>query len=496
MNKLSSLSLQGKISSIYIFANLMILTVNIILIMGINSMSNEMEMVYRENLHLNELSDALTAVQDNMTAYLNVKTSDALENYYRSEQIYSQMVQELNDDVTGRTFDRMERNIKHMSEKYLTAVAQTIEAKRGRNVEKYRIRYENAARLYEYINTYIYSLNNEQFKNNSENYVELLNAFRLFEMISTVVMFLVIMGNVCIIIKLTGTIIRPLKTLAGQANEVAEGNLQIDLIEISSGDEIGVVTRAFNQMVVSIRDYIEQVRLSMEVERKLKEKELMMEAHLKDAQLKYLQAQINPHFLFNTLNAGAQLAMMEGADRTYEYVQNMAEFFRYNVKKGDETVTVREEIELVDNYIYILNVRFSGDIHYEKKVDPSLSHVEMPSMILQPIVENCVNHGIREMAGEGRIWLSVYRIDDVACISVRDNGVGMSSETISKVMSGTYREEELAAGSNGIGMDNVIARLKLFTESDDVMSIISEGKDQGTEVIIYLQIKEREEEDV
>lgn len=496
MNKLSSLSLQGKISSIYIFANLMILTVNIILIMGINSMSNEMEMVYRENLHLNELSDALTAVQDNMTAYLNVKTSDALENYYRSEQIYSQMVQELNDDVTGRTFDRMERNIKHMSEKYLTAVAQTIEAKRGRNVEKYRIRYENAALLYEYINTYIYSLNNEQFKNNSENYVELLNAFRLFEMISTVVMFLVIMGNVCIIIKLTGTIIRPLKTLAGQANEVAEGNFQIDLIEISSGDEIGVVTRAFNQMVVSIRDYIEQVRLSMEVERKLKEKELMMEAHLKDAQLKYLQAQINPHFLFNTLNAGAQLAMMEGADRTYEYVQNMAEFFRYNVKKGDETVTVREEIELVDNYIYILNVRFSGDIHYEKKVDPSLSHVEMPSMILQPIVENCVNHGIREMAGEGRIWLSVYRIDDVACISVRDNGVGMSSETISKVMSGTYREEELAAGSNGIGMDNVIARLKLFTESDDVMSIISEGKDQGTEVIIYLQIKEREEEDV
>ena len=67
-----------------------------------------------------------------------------------------------------------------------------------------------------------------------------------------------------------------------------------------------------------------------------------MEAHLKDAHLKYLQAQINPHFLFNTLNAGAQLAMMEGADRTYDYVQNVAEFFRYNVKKGNETVTVRE----------------------------------------------------------------------------------------------------------------------------------------------------------
>lgn len=94
-----------------------------------------------------------------------------------------------------------------------------------------------------------------------------------------------------------------------------------------------------------------------------------MEAHLKDAKLKYLQAQINPHFLFNTLNAGAQLAMMEGADKTYQYVQNVADFFRYNVKRDDEPVTLSNEIELVDNYIYILNVRFSGEIKYRKNID-------------------------------------------------------------------------------------------------------------------------------
>lgn len=321
-------------------------------------------------------------------------------------------------------------------------------------------------------------------------------AFRLFETLGIAVIIVVIVLNVCIITKLVGTIISPLKTLAKSADEVANGNFEVELLEVQTRDEIGVVGRAFNQMVVSIREYIERIRYSMEVERVMKEKELLMETHLKDAQLKYLQAQINPHFLFNTLNAGAQLAMLEGADRTYQYVQNMAEFFRYNVKKSTKTVTIRDEIELVDNYIYILNVRFSGDIHYEKKVDQSLMQVEMPSMILQPIVENCVNHGIREMAGEGRIWLNVYRIDDVACISVRDNGAGMSAETIDKVLSGTYKEEKLAAGSNGIGMDNVIARLKLFTESDDVMTIVSEGADRGTEFIIYLQIREREEEDV
>ena len=100
------------------------------------------------------------------------------------------------------------------------------------------------------------------------------------------------------------------------------------------------------------------------------------------------------------------------------------------------------------------------------------------------------------MDGEGRIWLSVYRVDDVVCISIKDNGIGMSRETIDEIMSGTYRDKELAAGSNGIGMDNVIARLKLFSESDNVMSIISEGENQGTEVIIYLQMRELGEENV
>ena len=120
----------------------------------------------------------------------------------------------------------------------------------------------------------------------------------------------------------------------------------------------------------------------------------------------------------------------------------------------------------------------------------------MPSLIVQPIVENCVNHGIREMAGEGKIWLSVYRIDDTACISIRDNGVGIRQDVIEKILNGSYKEENLNTDSNGIGMDNVIARLKLFTESEDVMSILSEGEDKGTEIIIYLPVKEREEDNV
>ncbi len=495
--KFRQLSLQAKMSSIFILANFVVFAVTIILILGINSMSSEIDTVYQGNLRLNELSDALTAVQDSMTDYLNSKTSDSLEEFYRNEQAYSQMVQEMSDEVTGAAFQRMERSIRHMSEEYLELVGQTIEAKRGRNVEKYRVRYENATQMYEYINTYIYSLNNEQFRSNSENYSRLSGAFRSFEMMSVIALTIVIVLSICMVVKLTGDIISPLKNLAVTANEVAGGNFDTDLLQVQSEDEIGVVTGTFNQMIVSIRQYLERLRQSMEIQRSLMEKELLMEAHLKDAQLKYLQAQINPHFLFNTLNAGAQLAMMEGADRTYDYVQNVAEFFRYNVKKSNDIVTIREELELVDHYIYILNVRFSGDIHYQKDISEDLLECSMPSMILQPIVENCVNHGIREMNGEGRIWLKVFRDGgDTVGISIRDNGIGMDQDTIEKILSGNYHAEQQTSGSNGIAMGNVIARLRLFTQNESVMKIQSDGKDQGTEVILYLPVKEREKTDV
>ena len=486
MNKFLNSPLQHKIITVCILANVIIFIVNIFLIIGINSMSGDMELVYKDNRALNELSGALSDVQDSMTLYLSSKTSESLKEYYRDAQRFSDLIAELDDSVTDLSFTRMERNIKYMSENYLEEVAQTIEAKRGRNVEKYRAFYENSTRLYESIDEYITSLNLELFVVNSENYIALLAAFRRFEIVGVAVMTLVMIGNVVIITTFVKTIIMPLKNLADSADEVSDGNFDAKIPPVLYHDEVGIVISAFGKMVVSIKDYIERLKESMEKERYMQEKELMMEAHLKDAQLKYLQAQINPHFLFNTLNAGAQLAMMEGADRTYEYVQTVADFFRYNVQSQKRNVTIREEVTLVDNYIQILNVRFSGDIGYEKQVDERLLDHVMPSMILQPIVENAVNHGIREMAGEGRIMLKVFRQDGRVCISITDNGKGISQETIDQLLSGQFSHSESGYDNNGIGMDNVISRLRLFAGYEDALSIIAKGENQGCEVLIKL----------
>ena len=250
------------------------------------------------------------------------------------------------------------------------------------------------------------------------------------------------------------------------------------------------MTRAFNTMVENLDLYMARTKASMEKEQQMMERELLMENHLKEAQLKYLQSQINPHFLFNSLNAGAQLAMMEDAEQTGIFVEKMADFFRYNAKKGQEDATLGEELEAVDNYIYILNVRFAGDIHFSKDVDESLENVRMPSMILQPIVENAVNHGIRDIEWEGKIHLTVTGDADYIRISVKDNGKGMTQEQIEGVLSGNREHRNEEGDSTGIGMNNVISRLELYYEESGLMEINSEGKGKGTETVIYIPVQE------
>ncbi|SEV92454.1 sensor histidine kinase [[Clostridium] fimetarium] len=495
-NKIQGITIQVKLITVFTLTSLIIMIVNIFMYFNINIMVNQLEQVYISNIKLNELSDTLGDVQAGMTDYLNTKTSDSIEDYYRYEQNYATLVNSLNGNVTSNPLGMMERNIKEMSQKYLTITNQAIEAKRGRNVEKYKLRYENAVELYDYINMYIYSLNNELFRNNSSNYEALSKSLQYLETISTVIMFMIALSSLVLITIVTKTITNPLKVLASKANQVAKGNFEVELVKVTTKDEVGVVSTAFNKMVISIQEYIRKLKDGMDKEREMEENELLIETHLKDAQLKYLQAQINPHFLFNTLNAGAQLAMMESADKTYEYVQHVADFFRYNVRKNNGTVTLKEEIELVDNYIYILNVRFSGKINFTKNIDERYLKIHTPSMILQPIIENSVNYGISNIDWAGLIELSVYEKSDKVCISIKDNGIGMSQELINEVMNSKLKTADLSKDSNGVGLDNVIARLHLFYEYEDVFNIISEGTNKGTEVLIYIPFMKGEYEDV
>ena len=465
-----------------------VVCINFFIFEQIHTGVDRIDAVFSSNAAINDLSDTLNKLEGTVYEYLNIKGTKALENYYRYEQDYRELLDKLNDRNVDNEVKMLEKNIRRMSESYLNQTSETVQAKRGRNIEKYKASYEKELQLYEYINSYIYKLNTLRFRMNSSNYQLLLSSMDVLYRLALVVIFIVAAVGVAIIILSVQSMIRPLTQLSSTAHEVAMGNLNVPILPVVCEDEVGVVTRSFNQMLDSIRIHIKQQRESIEKQAQMKERELLMETHLKEAQLKYLQAQINPHFLFNCLNAGAQLAMLEDAERTGVFLEKMADFFRYNVKKGQEDATLGEELEAVDNYIYILNVRFAGDIHFSSDVDESVENVRVPSMILQPVVENAVNHGIRDIDWEGQIHLTVTRDPRGICISICDNGKGMSEEEIQNVLSGNKEHSTQEGDSTGIGMNNVISRLELYYEQPDLLEIYSEGAGKGTEVVIHIPL--------
>lgn len=468
----------------------LLFAMNMLFYVRINNSMQKMDNVYASNAELTELSQVFEKVQDNMYKYLKVKNSQTLLDYYQNEAKYRNELEKLNEDNINDPVKLLERNIRKMSETYLDCTAETVAAKRGRNVEQYKRKYDDATKLYGYIQSSIDELNNLMFQENSSTYAVLRAVMRYLEISNSVIMIIIVAGGMLLLIQATRNMLVPLSNMAETAQLVGQGNFHVKMHDTDAQDELGTVTRAFNTMVENLDLYMARTKASMEKEQQMMERELLMENHLKEAQLKYLQSQINPHFLFNSLNAGAQLAMMEDAEQTGIFVEKMADFFRYNVKKGQEDATLGEELEAVDNYIYILNVRFAGDIHFSKDVDESLENVRMPSMILQPIVENAVNHGIRDIEWEGKIHLTVTGDADYIRISVKDNGKGMTQEQIEGVLSGNREHRNEEGDSTGIGMNNVISRLELYYEESGLMEINSEGKGKGTETVIYIPVQE------
>lgn len=488
--KWNNASVRVKMLWSFVVPIVLILFTNIYMYVSINATILKVDAIYVTNVNLNNLSEELTIVQSSMKEYLENKGTSSLNSYYKAEQGYRNALETLSNQWTDDAMAAMQENIINQSYYYFDIAQQTIQAKRGRNVEKYKSSYEETELICQDIQNCIYSLNNERFKANTDNYSILLTSLRYMEFVTIMVLIFVGLVSIIVVLLITKSMTTPLTNLSIAANKVADGDFNVDITSSDYTDEISVVSNAFKQMVDSIQRYISEIKESMHRESQLKEKELTMESRMKEVQLRSLQAQINPHFLFNTLNAGAQLAMMEDAEKTAEFIGNMADFFRYNIKKINNDASIGEEINMVDRYIYILNVRFTGEIHYAKQIDEEALNIKVPSMILQPIVENAVNYGIRDIDWEGHIDLTVTRQESYVRISVKDNGKGMNKEQIDMILSDEIvtKPREDRSDSNGVGLGNVIERLQIFTGQKDVMEIYSEGEGLGTEFVIKVPI--------
>lgn len=258
-------------------------------------------------------------------------------------------------------------------------------------------------------------------------------------------------------------ITRPLKKLSLAAKEVSRGELVGDPVEIKSKDELKLLGDTFNNMRSDIHGLIEEIKDKSELDRLLKEMEL-----------KHLQNQINPHFLFNTLNTLTKMAYLEEAKTTSNLIESVATLLRHSLGDIDGSVPLSDEVEVVKDYFLIQKTRFSERIRFKLDIDESCLETLVPRLTLQPLVENAFIHGIEEKEEGGVIALHIYQADEKVLVEVKDDGVGMAQDQIDRLLTSTNDSNQHVGHSTGIGLTNVIRRLELFYQEKHVVEIESE----------------------
>ncbi|UJF32747.1 cache domain-containing sensor histidine kinase [Paenibacillus hexagrammi] len=298
---------------------------------------------------------------------------------------------------------------------------------------------------------------------------------------------------------LSYTISKPIWQLMSFMRRAEDGNLSIRFKDVRQ-DEVGMLGRSFNAMLLQITKLIGLVE---EEQRKKRE-----------AELRSLQAHIKPHFLYNTLDTIQWLSRKSGAHEVTEVVESLSRLFRIGLSKGNEIIPLEEEIAHIESYLKIQKTRYRDKLHYSLDIDPMLEGLYVLKVILQPIVENAIYHGIKERRGPGHIAIQAYLADERIQLEISDNGVGMSTEVLHQLRKslGTYpqksgmpssqqpapslilpgdSQEELDT-AKGYGIKNVQERIQLTYGASYGVHIDSEpGK--GTKVTIYHPVIKRRE---
>jgi two-component system sensor histidine kinase YesM len=264
---------------------------------------------------------------------------------------------------------------------------------------------------------------------------------------------------------------RPIKNLQGIMKQVERGNFDIRA-EINRRDEIGQLSRTFNIMVGQIKRLMQQIIQTEETKRK--------------TELRLLQAQINPHFLYNTLDSIIWMAEQQQHEEVVTMTSALAKLFRSSINKEDELVPVRVEVEHIANYLLIQKTRYREMMDYSIDVPKELMQLKTLRILLQPFVENAIYHGIRHMPESGHIRITARWEDGSLVFEVADNGVGMDADKLQAIR---RQQPQPSAKGSGVGIHNVDERIKLFFGPQYGVRIAS-APDRGTCVTIVVPIQE------
>ena len=288
--------------------------------------------------------------------------------------------------------------------------------------------------------------------------------FRFFVLfVADLFLFLLAMINAFISDKISN----PIKRLDGSVREIESGNLDVEIVP-SGSYEVEHLGKSIKNMLGRIKVLMSDLVAEHNAKRK--------------SEFDTLQSQINPHFLYNTLDIIVWMIENENSDKAVNIVTALAKFFRISLSKGKNIITVKDEVEHVRNYLMIQNMRFKNRFEYSIDVDEKVLSYSSLKLMLQPLVENAIYHGMEFMDGDGEIDVKVFKEDDSLYFTITDNGLGMSEDMVETLLSKDFVPSKKGSG---IGVKNVNERIKLYFGSEYGLKVESEP-DEGTKITIHL----------
>ena len=288
---------------------------------------------------------------------------------------------------------------------------------------------------------------------------------------------LVALGLIAVALVISSEIARnitfPIQKLRDSMKRVQKGDFSAAEIEVYSDNEIGSLTRSFNVMTHKIQDLMAQNIQEQEQKRKI--------------ELKALQSQINPHFLYNTLDSIIWMAEGKKNEEVVLMTASLARLLRQSISIENELVTIGQEIEYVRSYLTIQKMRYKDKLEFEINVDPRITHAKIIRLVLQPIVENAIYHGLKYKESKGMLKVHGYELGERIIIDITDDGVGMDEETLKHI----YDKHKVNYHSNGVGVYNVQQRLVLYYGKEYGIIYHSE-KGKGTTATVVIPKKQED----
>ncbi|WHH60365.1 sensor histidine kinase [Petroclostridium sp. X23] len=256
-------------------------------------------------------------------------------------------------------------------------------------------------------------------------------------------------GVICILLQLVFSIVmsesisKPITDLCDSMMSAAQGDLEVR-VNIVRNDEIGYLSKTFNKMIDQISQLMEQVYIDQKKKREL--------------ELLSLQSQINPHFLYNTLESVCSLAQLGRTEDVFSMSKALAMFYRGALSKGRNIIDIREEIKNIQHYLTIQKIRYMNNFDYQIRVEEDILPVKIIKLSIQPLVENAIYHGIKGIRGKGKIWIVGRKKQDTIIISVIDNGIGLKEDQLHEMLLNINNRLD----KHSFGLRNVDERIKLY----------------------------------